>query len=596
MAKYKVTLDGRTFELIGDHMPTEEEARQATGLSKQTDEITADSTVGEVASAAFGNIGSDLKELGAGAVSMLTPSGAVKTMEGMIDLGSAGMSKLVDTLGLDKYADPKKMEKYRNYRGIIADEFSELATEGGIKKRLAEKPITSLLELSVGGRFLTAPLKAQQYSSKLQKLGEVGNKISSAIDPTQIITKPAGMLFDKIKSKADVKQSQMADVDATLSKFTEEGFVVPPSSTAQAGTIRKTAESLLGNTKANAIKINQKIFDKNARKFVGGKDKNGNPIMDIPETTPLTKMVNFVAKKYKGTYNTIKSYKPVVLQKSKTTKGKPEEIDTGFLDASGKPIMKTVTPPPSKTKTVYSRSGTEILNDIKKIKLDYANAWRTARKKAARDGQDINYKKIEKEKARLDKAEAELDFMAKKYGDKEIIGNLQEAKQGFARAFNVEGSVKKGNLDAVDFYKKNTRNKAPVKDEGKIIMDFVEEYGDVVKPAGKSSKYDLLKDGLLQTAKYGSVGYASGGYGIPLLLGAEKAIPNLLLSKNSQRKLSSGDYMPTGSGLLNQLGNRKTVGASAFIPSLLDSTKAQYAPLLEDDNKYTTINIIGGGR
>ena len=594
MAKYKVTLDGRTFELTGDHMPTEEEARQATGLSKQTDEITADSTVGEVASAAFGNIGSDLYNLGAGAVQAVTSP--VKTMEGIIDLGSAGMSKLVDTLGLDKYADPKKMEKYRNYRGIIADEFSELATEGGIKKRLAEKPVTSLLDLSVAGRGITAPLKAQQYSSKLQKLGEVGNKVSSAIDPTQIITKPTGMLFDKIKSKADVKQSQMADVDATLSKFTEEGFVVPPSSTKQAGTIRKTAESLLGNTKANAIKINQKIFDKNARKFVGGKDKNGNPIMDIPETTPLTKMVDFVANKYKSTYDTIKSYKPVVLQKSKTTKGKPKEIDTGFLDASGNPIMKTVTPPPSKTKTVYSRSGTEILNDIKKIKLDYANAWRTARKKAARDGQDINYKKIEKEKARLDKAEAELDFVAKKYGDKEIIDNLQEAKQGFARAFNVEGSVKKGNLDAVDFYKKNTRNKAPVKDEGKIIMDFVEEYGDVVKPAGKSSKYDLLKDGLLQTAKYGSVGYASGGYGIPLLLGAEKAIPNLLLSKNSQRKLSSGDYMPTGSGLLNQLGNRKTVGASAFIPSLLDSTKAQYAPLLEDDNKYTTIDIIGGGR
>ena len=186
--------------------------------------------------------------------------------------------------------------------------------------------------------------------------------------------------------------------------------------------------------------------------------------------------------------------------------------------------------------------------------------------------------------------------MAKKYGDKEIIGNLQEAKQGFARAFNVESSVKKGNLNAVDFYKKNTRNKAPVKDEGRRIMDFVEEYGDVVKPAGKASKYDLLKDGLLQTAKYGSVGFATNGYGIPLLLGAEKAIPNLLLSKNSQRKLSSGDYMPTGSGLLNQLGNRKNVGASAFIPSLLDSTKAQYAPLLEDDNKYTTIDIIGGGR
>ena len=54
--------------------------------------------------------------------------------------------------------------------------------------------------------------------------------------------------------------------------------------------------------------------------------------------------------------------------------------------------------------------------------------------------------------------------------------------------------------------------------------------------------------------------------------------------------------MPTGSGMLNALASRKGVGASAFIPSLLDSTKAQYSPLLDDDNKYTTIDIIGGGR
>ena len=43
------------------------------------------------------------------------------------------------------------------------------------------------------------------------------------------------MGLDKIKSIADAKKAQMADVDATLSKFTEEGFVVPPSSAEQAG-------------------------------------------------------------------------------------------------------------------------------------------------------------------------------------------------------------------------------------------------------------------------------------------------------------------------------------------------------------------------
>ena len=582
MPTYEVTLDGRTFELTGDHEPTEAEARQATGLSKQADEITAESTAGEVASAAFKNAPSDLYNLGAGIVEAVTSP--VKTMEGIIDLGSSGMSKLVDELGLAKYADPQKMEKYRKYRGLIADEVSELATEGGLKKRIAEKPVTSLLDLSVLGRTVSMPLKAQQYSSALQKVGDVTSKVSGAIDPTQLITKPASMGLNKIKSIADTKKAQMADVDAKLAKFNEEGFVVPPSSVEQTGAIKRGAEALLGSgTKGKAIATNQEVFNKKARSFV---DK------DVPKTTPLTKLVDFVADKYKGTYDTIKSYKPVVLQKSKTTKGKPEEIDTGLLDGSGNPIMKTVTPPPSKTKTVYSRSGAEILEDIRKIKLDYADAWRAARKKADRDGQPVNYKNIDKQKARLDQAEAELDFMAKKYGDKDIINSLQEAKRGFARAFNVESSVKKGNLDAVDFYKKNTRNKAPVDGEGKNIMDFVEEYGDVSKPASKVAPLSKegIQQGLLQLGKYTAVGVPTGGYGIPALFLAERGIPNLLLGKKSQRALSSGDYMPTSSGLLNALGDRRAVGTSAFIPSLLQTTDTENLKYKDRINPYSRRN------
>ena len=547
--------------------------------------ITADSSAGEVALTALGNVIPDAKNLVKGAYEAVTSP--VKTMEGLIDLSSAGFGKILDVTGLDKYADQEKVEKYRKYRGIIADEVGQLFTEGGIKKRLAEKPITSLLDLSIAGRGITAPLKAQQYSSKLQKAGEIGSKVSGAIDPTQIITKPAGMAFDKIKNAADIKKAQMADVDAKLAQFTEEGFVVPPSSTKQAGNIRKGAESLLGDTKGKAIEINQKVFDNKARKFVG---------KDIPETTPLTKLVDFVADKYKGTYDTIKSYKPVVLQKSKTTKGTTQR-DTGLLNADGQPIIENV-PTSSKTKTVYSKSGKEILEDIKKIKLDYADAWRAARKKADRDGQPINYKNIDKQKTKLDKAEAELDFIAKKYGDKNIIDNLQEAKQSYARAFNVESSVKKGNLDATDFYKKNTRNKAPVDGEGKKIMDFVEEYGDVAKPASKVAPLSKagIQQGLLEATKYGGVGYATSGYGIPFLLAAEKMIPNLLLSKGSQRALSSGNYMPTGSGLLKGASSRGGVGAATFIPSLLETTKAEYAPYLySEDPSIPTITIRGGG-
>ena len=247
---YTIELDGEIIELESNTEPTAEAVRAALGT---TAPITADSSIGEVATTALGNVIPDAKNLVKGAASMFTPSGAVQAMEGMIDLGSSGISKLVDELGLAKYANPQQMEKYRKYRSVIADEFNELATEGGIKKRLAEKPVTSLLDLSVLGRGITLPLKAQQYSSGLQKAGEIGSKISGAIDPTQIITKPAGMAFDKIKNAADIKKAQMADVDAKLAQFTEEGFVVPPSSTKQAGNIRKSAESLFGDTKNKAI-------------------------------------------------------------------------------------------------------------------------------------------------------------------------------------------------------------------------------------------------------------------------------------------------------------------------------------------------------
>jgi len=578
MPTYEVTLDDRTFELTGDHEPTEAEVRQATGLSKQTDEITADSSWGDVGLKAFTRAPSDVYELGEGIVSAIRHP--VNTMEGIIDIGSSGLSKVLDATGLDKYANQEKMEKYRKYRSAISDEFSELATEGGIKKRLANKPITSLLDLSVVGRAVSTPLKAQQYSKAVQKIGNKLNTVSSVIDPTQIITKPASMGFDKIKTIADKKTLQMSDVDAKLANFTNEGFVVPPSSIESTGTIKKITESLLGSgTKNKAIQTNQNIFNKKARIYV---DK------DIPDSTPLTSLVKFVENKYKGTYDTIKSYKPVVLKKSKTTKGKPEEIDTGFFDGSGKSITKTVTPKPIKAKTVYSRNGKEILRDIKDLKIDLSKQFKLAKKKAIKDSQPVDYRNVEKVQTKLNKVEIELETIAQKYGDTDILASLKEAKQSFAKAFNVQNSVKKGNLDATNFYKRNVSNQAPVTGEGKKIMDFVEEYGDVSKPVSKVSPLskDGIQQGIFQLGKYGGAFAAGGPFGIGGLAVAERAIPNLLLGKQSQRALSSGNYMPTGSGLLNALGGRGGVGASTFIPSLLQTTDAENLQYKNKKNPY----------
>jgi len=576
MPTYEVTLDGKTFELTGDHEPTEAEARQATGLSKQTDEITADSSWGDVGLKALTRAPSDVYELGEGIVSAIRHP--VNTMEGIIDIGSSGLSKVLDATGLDKYANQEKMEKYRKYRSAISDELSELATEGGIKKRLANKPITSLLDLSVVGRAVSTPLKAQQYSKAVQKIGNKLNTVSSVIDPTQIITKPASMGFDKIKTIADKKTSQMSDVDAKLANFTNEGFVVPPSSIESTGTIKKITESLLGSgTKNKAIQTNQNIFNKKARIYV---DK------DIPDSTPLTSLVKFVENKYKGTYDTIKSYKPVVLKKSKTTKGTTQR-DTGVLGPNGKPIIEDV-PTLSKTKTVYSRNGKEILRDIKDLKIDLAKQFKLAKKKAIKDSQPVDYRNVEKVQTKLNKVEIELETIAQKYGDTDILASLKEAKQSFAKAFNVQNSVKKGNLDATNFYKRNVSNQAPVTGEGRKIMDFVEEYGDVSKPVSKVSPLskDGIQQGIFQLGKYGGAFAAGGPLGIGGLALAERGIPNLLLGKQSQRALGSGNYMPTGSGLLNALGSRGGVGASTFIPSLLQTTDAENLQYKNRKNPY----------
>ena len=557
MAIYTLNIDGKTVKLKGERPPTEAEAREAANLPLPEKGITADSSIGEVATTALGNVGSDIYNLGASAVEAVTSP--VKTMEGIIDLGSAGMSKALDATGLSKYADPAKMEQYRKYRGVVADEVSKLATEEGIKKRIAEKPVTTLLDLSVLGRGITAPLKAQQYSSTLQKIGDVGSKVSSAIDPTQLITKPAGMLFDKVKTKADIKASEMADVDVKNKSFTDEGFVIPPSAVESTGTITKGVESLLGGgTKGRAIEINQNVFDKKARSYV-------DP--EIPEGTPLTKMVKFVENKYKDTYNTIKSYKPVVLKEPKTKTTIPPN---------------KLTPETKTTPKVVSRSGKEILKDIQDIKRNLSQEYKKAKNKAVKDDQPVDYKGVEKVQSKLEKAELELETLAKKYGDENILSNLKEAKQSYARAFNVENSVKKGSLDATDFYKRNTKNKAPVTGEGKKIMDFVEEYGNVVKTPSKSALGNLINFGLIG-GKYGAAGTFGGPLGIATLLGAEKIVPRILLSNPVQKTLSSGNYMPTGSGLLNAASNRGRVGAATFVPSLLETTKAEYAPYLYEE-------------
>ena len=197
----------------------------------------ADMSAMDVAGEAIGNIPSDAKQLVKQTYEAVTSP--IQTTTGIIDLATAGMSKVLDVTGLGKYADPQQMEKYRQARGIIGQELQDVFTKEGLKQRIAEKPLTSLLDVSVVGQGVTAPLKAT-------RLGGLLNTSFKTIDPTQIITKPANLAYKKISDIAQTKASQYAPELEKIQSYVKSGFVIPPSEVKGTGVIKKGLEYLLG--------------------------------------------------------------------------------------------------------------------------------------------------------------------------------------------------------------------------------------------------------------------------------------------------------------------------------------------------------------
>ena len=144
------TPDGKVIELEGPVGASEEtvlnNARELYNAQLQSQQ-TAEQPVStepdyanmsgmEVAERAVKNIPSDIYNLGAQTVEAV--ANPVQTTTGLIDLASAGMSKVLDVTGLSKYADPEKMEKYRQVRGVIGKELGDVFTKEGLKQRIAE--------------------------------------------------------------------------------------------------------------------------------------------------------------------------------------------------------------------------------------------------------------------------------------------------------------------------------------------------------------------------------------------------------------------------------------------------------------------------
>lgn len=513
----------------------------------------ADMSAMDVAGEAIGNIPSDAKQLVKQTYETVTSP--VQTTAAIGDLLLAGTSKVLDATGLGKYANPQQMEKYRQARGIIAQEFQEGLTKEGLKQRIAEKPLTSLLDVSVVGQGVTAPLKAT-------RLGGLLNTSFKTIDPTQIVTKlPAAVpfflpkqysfddVYKKISDIAQTKASQYAPELEKIQSYVKSGFVIPPSEVKGTGIFKKGLEYFLGETTvAKASVKNQQVVNSKIRTF-----------LNVPENTPLSNAMQIIKDRTKPIYDEVAKIKPILVSKSQTI----PQTRTGSMG-------EVIDIPSKKVAAQKTRSGQQILTDIEKQRATTSKSYRDANNKANKNDEAPNYEQAEKSLAKQQKLESELERLADLSGNKALAAQLKEARIDRAKGHSVENAIDKGDLNANLFAKQN--KKRPVTGEGKEIIDFANDYGNLVK---KQPKQSFLPQ-LMQNIPFIAAGAGAGAFGgipaVGALLGAKYLTPYSLLSKPFQSGLGKSNFMPTGSGLLKTLANQPVVTGATYIPSLLQSS------------------------
>lgn len=571
MAKYEITIpDEGTFQIESDVELTNDEAIQAVYDQMQSQQPK---TVGGF----VGNVGTDIGDIAKGTLTAV--ANPLETTGGIADIATTGAvnmlpKPLVDALfAYEK--DPTSMqyklnqyfknnpyldflytaprEQYEKMGTEMGKELKELATVEGFTNRMYEKPVTSLLEITGVGRGVTAPIKGTKYGGILNKGFEVA-------DPTNIITKPIEKYVSKpLEDRAAKTKSQYAVSDADAQMFSDYGYKFTPSQVRTSGTVSSTAEKFVGDKMPlKVVQENQQVTNKLIRKH-----------LDIPEGTPLDPdtILDIVRQRSSGKYQNVKNLK----------KHKIVEPDTVTYDKFGMPQTK-------KGKVTFTKSGAELLQDLEKQRKITQQTFKNAKNPSPNAKKKVTYDdayaEVEKQKA----IENQIEELARLKGETGILDDLAEARKDYARAYSVQDSVVKGDLDAVKFSKRNKN--APLDREGKVIADFADQYQDIAK-LSSSAKAQIGKGGIVQQIKnYGPAGIGLGlGAAIDptlaaIYFGGRGTIPSLLMSKPAQKRMLNPNTLGLAQGLSRVGASQGLVGSSAYIPSLLQSSDIEDLPYL----------------
>lgn len=569
MATYEINIpDEGTFQIESDVELTDDEAIQAVYDQIQSQQPK---TVGGF----VGNVGTDIGDIAKGTIT--AAANPLDTTGGIADIATTGAvnmlpKPLVDALfAYEK--DPTSMqyklnqyfkespyldflytaprEQYEKMGTEMGKELKELATVEGFTNRMYEKPVTSLLEITGAGRAITTPVKTTKYGGMFNKGFEVA-------DPTNIITKPIEKYSKSLENKAAKTKSQYAVSDADAQMFSDYGYKFTPSQVRTSGTASSTAEKFVGDKMPlQVVQENQQVTNKLIRKH-----------LDIPEGTPLDPdtILDIVRQRSSSKYQNVKNLK----------KHKIVEPDTVTYDKFGMPQTK-------KGNVTFTKSGAELLQDLEKQRKITQQTFKDAKNPSPNAKKKVTYDDAYAEVEKQREIENQIEELARLKGETSILDDLAEARKDYARAYSIQDSVVKGDLDAVKFSKRNKN--APLDREGKVIADFADQYQDIAK-LSSSVKAQAGKGGIVQTIKnYGPAGIGLGiGAFDPTLaaiyFGGRGTIPSLLMSKPAQRRMLNPNTLGLAQGLSRVGASQGLAGSAAYIPSLLQSSDIEDLPYL----------------
>ena len=240
-------------------------------------------------------------------------------------------------------------------------------------------------------------------------------------------------------------------------------------------------------------------------------------------------------------------------------------------------------PQTKKGKVTFTKSGAELLQDLEKQRKITQQTFKNAKNPSPNAKQKVTYDDAYVEVEKQREIENQIEKLARLKGETGILDDLAEARKDYARAYSIQDSVVKGDLDAVKFSKRNKN--APLDREGKVIADFADQYQDIAK-LSSSVKAQAGKGGwtnMLKNYAPAGLGFGIGAFDPTLAaiyFGGRGTIPSLLMSKPAQRRMLNPNTLGLAQGLSRVGASQGLAGSAAYIPSLLQSSDIEDLPYL----------------